>query len=194
MPERNIKSGANKQVKNTSTAKNREENIIELENNNEKSNIGLIKEYFPKYKVNDASNRNIRNMITIESICHSTKDVLVYLKRNKINEEYFSYIEKAQADAGIKTDKIDVIFLNGENFYYYSEENTKNFLGPILHLKQTLGGTFECTICNKKCIEQHFACDKCAVAYCTACLMKSTDKKCKKCSCDAYTLFDTSNK
>ncbi len=133
-------------------------------------------------------------MITIESICHSTTDVLVYLKRNKINEEYFSYTEKAQADAGMKTDKIDVIFLNGENFYHYSEENTKNFLGTILHFKQTLEGIFDCTVCSEKCMEQHFACNKCAVAYCTECLMKSTDKKCKECSCDTYTLFDTSNK
>ena len=88
-------------------------------------------------------------------MCHKIDKLLVFIERNKNNDEYFKATEILQ-----NTTDINLIFLNKDDIYYYYIENS-NDLKTIMSLKRKLHNETECVVCMENCINDYYICSKC---------------------------------
>ena len=145
-------------------------------------NIENLKLQFPKFKINNASQRNGDQIARITSICCADKNIIVVIERNLINNSYFEIIEMVEK---IKKGKIKYLFLNEDN-YYHTESLKTSF---ILHLKRILNKEKECPICYEQDLTKYLYCSQCGILCCVPCFSKSNNKSCSMCRCNTFTPF-----
>ena len=145
-------------------------------------NIENLKAKFPNYKITDASNRNIDQIVKISSICSMNKNILVVIERNAKTEDYFKFIEMIE---GLHHDRVKYIMINEENYYYNS--SLSDYF--ILHVKRKLDGECECPICFEQTNDKYIICNQCASVCCLRCFSKCESKICAICRCNKFTTF-----
>ena len=57
--------------------------------------------------------------------------------------------------------KINIIFLNKDDIYYYDIENEDKISITIMSLKRKLLNEIECVICMEKCNNNYISCSQC---------------------------------
>ena len=147
--------------------------------------IGLLKEHFPTYKINDASNASIQGLLTIAKICNVRYGIIVYIKRNEKNEEYFKMAELNEKIKNnvLDEEEINEILISMDNYVYFRTSYT-NDIDKIRHIRKNLIIDPHCSICySEKTYENpHFNCEVCNSSYCYDCIFKSF-KNYKFCPC-----------
>jgi len=147
-------------------------------------NIDNLKTKFPKYRLTDASNRSVQQIIRICSICDANKNIIVFLERNTTNEEYFELFETGgNVDVGSSA----YMFITDKIFLVNRMNNYDNY---ILHLQRILNNENTCPICFDE-VADYYYCDQCANICCLGCMAKLEMKICSVCRCDTFTKFKT---
>jgi hypothetical protein len=145
--------------------------------------LDLLKNNFPQYKINDSSNRNIGQIQKITEICIDCPNIIVYLKRNEINDLYFKFIEMVEKSSGVLDSvPIDTIIINKDN-YVYIRKNETNPIKILRCVNKNLLSNDSCCICmghksdNLKLIN----CNECQTPICKICLSKINNLNCPCC-------------
>lgn len=81
-------------------------------------NIDILKEKFPYYKWNDASDRNHKEIHKIVSICWNIENVSIYIRKNDKNKIFFGEVLIQEISRGLVVSNIDIIILNKDNYIY----------------------------------------------------------------------------
>jgi len=145
--------------------------------------LNLLKDNYSQYKINDSSNRNLTQIQKINEICMNNPNLIVYLKRNNINNEYFNFIEFIEKLTGVIDDGlIDTIIINRDN-YIYVREYEKNPTKILRCINNNLLGNDECCVCyeSKSKTQKHHICEECQIPLCYKCLVKIDKKICPCC-------------
>lgn len=148
--------------------------------------LELLKNNYPQYKINDSSDRNLAQIYKITNICKKCADIIVYLKRNKINEQYFNFVEMFEkSEKNIDTNPIDTIIINKDN-YIYIRKNEKNPIKILRCIDKNLLDNDSCCICmESKSYNLHFMnCSECQTPICNLCLNKINEPLCPCCKSD----------
>ena len=116
----------------------------------------ILKNKLPNYKITNASNRYSYEIMKIIDLCHKIDNLLIFIKRNENNEDYFKFIENQY-----NAEKINIIFLNKDDIYYYDIENEDKISITIMSLKRKLLNEIECVICMEKCNNNYISCSQC---------------------------------
>ncbi len=146
-------------------------------------NINNLKIKFPNYKITDASNRNPQQIIRICSICDTSKNLLVFIERNVINENYFKHCEKL-GKAKIGTYKYMII--TDKTYFVSNGENYENY---ILHLQRIFNNDNTCPICFGEDIKEYLYCNQCATMCCLSCFDQLENELCPICRHESFSLF-----
>jgi len=146
--------------------------------------IEMIKNIFPEYKVNDASNRTSSEICKIATMCDKIPGVIVFFRRTPANESYFTTLEGLEH---MQLKSINAIFLNGDNYHYYTGSNENGFLH---HIKRRIEKDDDCPVCLEVCNDVYYYCSKCGNKCCIECLRKMDSKICPMCRGDEFTLFN----
>ena len=107
-----------------------------------------LKTQFPNFIINNASNRNSYELLKITELCHKIDKFLVFIKRNEKNEEYFKLTEELQ-----NVEKINVIFLNKDDIYFYDVDDEHKIDIVVMSLKRKiLKSTFYSLSYSVRCV------------------------------------------
>ena len=153
-------------------------------------NIDYLKTKFPKYRLTDASNRSVQQIIRICSICNANKNIIVFLERNANNEEYFESFEtECNREVGSSAYMLITYktFLVNRTLLVNKMTNYDNY---ILHLQRILNNENTCPICFDEVVDYYY-CDQCANICCLGCMATLKKKICSMCRYDTFTLFHT---
>jgi hypothetical protein len=145
--------------------------------------LDLLKNNFPQYKINDSSNRNIGQIQKITNICIGCPNIIVYLKRNEINELYFKFIEIVEKSSNISDlDPIDTIIINKDN-YVYIRKNETNPIKILRSINKNLLSNDSCCVCmeSKSDYLKLINCSECQTPICRLCLNKINNLNCPCC-------------
>ena len=115
-----------------------------------------LKTQFPNFIINNASNRNSYELLKITELCHKIDKFLVFIKRNEKNEEYFKLTEELQ-----NVEKINVIFLNKDDIYFYDVDDEHKIDIVVMSLKRKILNENECVICMEQCVNNYISCSQC---------------------------------
>lgn len=140
-----------------------------------------LKKAFPDLKINNSSNRNFNDLIKITELCNKINDVLVFIERNENNNDYFEITEITQ-----NSNKINLIFLNKDDIYYYNIENDFDFDISIMSLKRKLMGENECVVCMEICVNKYYICCKCGHQIHDECFNKCIKQICSVCKNQSF--------
>ena len=135
-----------------------------------------IKKNFPNYIINNASNRRLYELLRITELCHKMNTLLVYVERNENNDDYFRLNEQLQ-----HVEKINVIFLNKDDIYFYYIDFTQKIDKIIMSLKRKLYNENDCVICMEKCTGICMSCAKCGNFVHNECFEKCDKQICPIC-------------
>ena len=132
-----------------------------------------LKNALPNYTINNASKRSCEEIMKITELCYKKDNLLVFIERNQNNEDYFEITEFAQ-----NTEKINLIFLNKDDVYFYYIENIDI---AIMSLKRKLYNETDCVVCMEQCIDNFYICSKCGHQIHSVCFEKCAEQKCSIC-------------
>lgn len=135
-----------------------------------------LKLLLPEFNINNSSNRHTHELIKITKMCHKIDKLLVFIERNKNNNEYFKATEILQ-----NTTDINLIFLNKDDIYYYYIENSNDLNKTIMSLKRKLHNETECVVCMENCINDYYICSKCGHQIHILCFIKCEKQICSVC-------------
>ena len=141
----------------------------------------ILKTQFPNYMINNASNRYSYELEKITELCSKIDKILVFIKRNDNNEDYFKFTEEYQ-----NTEKINVIFLNKDDIYYYYINNEENIGKTIMSLKRHLLKETDCIICMEKCTNNFISCSQCGNFTHEKCFEQCSKKICSICKHNGF--------
>jgi hypothetical protein len=141
----------------------------------------ILKNKLPNYKITNASNRFSYEIIKIIELCHNIDKLLVFIQRNEKNEDYFKYTEE-----NFNTEKINIIFLNKDDIYYYDIENEDKISITIMSLKKKLLNEIDCVICLEKCINNYLSCSQCGNFIHQSCLNQCSKLICSICKYNGF--------
>ena len=126
--------------------------------------IFFLKKHFPKYRINNASERSKDELIKILSLCEVISNLIIYIRRNEKNDEFFKECEITQDIKNISTayhcKKGDMCFTKKDN---------ENVESNILCFKRAIEDGFECIICYKNTDMEMFYCSVCGSQCCYKC-------------------------
>ena len=145
--------------------------------------LELLKTNYSQYKINDSSNRNLEQINKIIKICCDNPTIIVYMKRNEINDAYFRILEMLEHSSGIyDTEPIDSIVINKDN-YVYIRTSEKNPLNILRCINKNLLNDEGCCICSKHktASNESFPCSMCQTEICHNCFIHLREKKCPCC-------------
>ena len=91
-------------------------------------NIENLRKIFPQFKITDASNRTDEQITKISQICDNVKNILVFIERNKKNEEYFLFHERYNK---VKIGSFKYIIFTDQTFFINKRDDYTSYL---LHL------------------------------------------------------------
>lgn len=143
-----------------------------------------LKKLFPNLKINNSSNRDINDLTKIIKICYDVSNILVFIQRNEINNYFFEITEITE-----KIDKINLIFLNKDNIYYYNIINDLNFDTVLMSLKRKINNENECVVCFESCTSNFYMCCKCGNQIHGKCFDKCINQICSVCN-NEYFLYN----
>jgi hypothetical protein len=144
-----------------------------------------IKNTLPNFNINNSSNRNFEELMRITELCHKINNILVFIKRNKKNNDYFKMIETTQ-----NTKEINLIFLNKDDIYHYYIENNNNLDIAIMSLKRKLYNETECVVCMEPCNNKFYICSTCGHQIHGICLSKCVTYNCSICKNNSFMYND----
>ena len=131
----------------------------------------LLKINFPNYKIFDASNKLLIEIIKIEQLCLNIPQLIMFVKRNENNKEYFKIYEN---DSGVND--IKWLFFNNDNYFHFQGRNKENLKMIVLSVKKFIKDDTECCICYEKINPQEkysfLTCLNCSVFVCCNCISK----------------------
>ena len=124
---------------------------------------------FPTYKVNDASDRTKEEMEIIITLCHKIPNLIVFMKRNGKNDEYFEeYDKNFNLERGIK-----ILFYNKDDFIYFERDDDNEIEGAVRFLRRFINGENVCVICYEQfdgTKRNLLSCTKCGEGCCIKCI------------------------
>ena len=141
----------------------------------------ILKTHLPNFNINNSSNRNIDELLRIIALCHKIDKLLVFIERNEKNNDYFKITEITQ-----NTKKINLIFLNKDDIYYYYIENKDKLNITIMSLKRKLYNETECVVCMEQCINKYYMCSRCGYQIHYICFEKCVKKCCSMCKSNHF--------
>ena len=138
----------------------------------ESLSIDLLKEKFPAYRWNDASNRSVDQIrFIVANLCHNNNEIAVLIKKNGTNKKIFDDISVNELKSVKITKQINTIIFNKDNYIYFSK-NSEHLISTI---NKNLFGNMVCISCNddENNIETFWTCSKCTTNMCIGCLKES---------------------
>ena len=132
----------------------------------------FLKENLKNYKISNGSNKNEYEIAIIMEICKKIPEVIVVIKRNKKNNNFFNILEKSIFLKYKIKKNIELLLLNKDNYNRFllkDIENKKIFLTLI---KNKLLIEDECIVCYENEINLE-NCNKCCSSICFECLKKN---------------------
>lgn len=148
--------------------------------------LELLKNKYPQYQINDSSNRNLIEILKIINICVNCSNIIVYLKKNNVNKDYFNLIENLEKSQGvIDPNPIATIIINKDN-YVYVRNNENNLIKILRCIDKNLLGNDSCCICmESKSKNIYFkTCNECQTPICKVCITKINELNCPCCKND----------
>lgn len=139
-----------------------------------------LKTMFPSLRVNNASHRNVDQLLRIVDLCHLRPDLLVFVVRNDTNQEFFTLAEEWQ-----EAEKINIIFLNKDDIHYYWMENEDRVL---MSLKRKLLLETDCVVCMDPCDSEFYMCCDCGHHIHQACMKQCSKDVCSICQGNHFIL------
>ncbi len=144
----------------------------------------MLEENFKNKKTNNASERTMSEILKIAEICEKCEDLIVYMKRNKKNENYFIKIEKESKEKGmISKEKIEWILFNKDNYIYF-REGRYDKRTMIMQIRKNLLEENNCAICLNNENILNIPCEQCCSYICKKCLIQMTKIECPICRTD----------
>lgn len=139
----------------------------------------IVKTHFPTYKVNNASNRTMMEILKITELCHNNDSIIVFIYKNDVNKEYFQMAEKIQ-----RVKNINLIFLNKDNMYFYELDESNDFLIEFTKIVKLVQGKLtnnntSCAVCKLQCKNKYLTCSECNMHIHKKCFANSNE--CSKC-------------
>lgn len=144
-------------------------------NNDEINEFKVIKNFFePAYSVLNYSNNTKKEILKISNKCKHNNKIIVFIKRTSINDTYFKQIELCE-NSKHKTEKINSIFLNLDNYYFFT--STGNYVkndGRLYFVRKAIEKENSCCVCYNdfKGYKTGFSCSKCGNLLCNECALK----------------------
>lgn len=138
----------------------------------ESLNIDLLKNRFPEYRWNDASNRSVDQIrFIVGNLCYNNSNIAVLIKKNSNNKKIFDEISINELKSVKITKKINTIIFNKDNYIYFSD-NSEHLITSI---NKNLFGNMECILCreDEDILENFWTCAKCTTNVCIGCLKES---------------------
>jgi hypothetical protein len=156
--------------------------LIEINKNcnnetNQIDDFDIVKNFFePHYKVLNYSDKSKKEISNVIKFCVSNNKVIVFIKRTNTNVAYFKRVE-AHENTTHKVEKITSIFLNKDNYYYFTDNKSyvKND-GRLQFVKKAINNENICCYLCHKMFEGYktgLSCNKCGNVLCNECLLKS---------------------
>lgn len=132
----------------------------------------VLKETFTNYKVLDCTDKNDSAIETIVKMCHTNKNIIVYIKRHELNQGYFRFLEFMERQKQFYDPKPLVeLVLNSDNYVGFREGNM-SIEKKIRDIRKSLFDEHECSICMDKKSDSVnlFICGNCSNSTCMNCL------------------------
>ena len=153
--------------------------------------LELLKNNYSQYKITDSSNRDLKQIYKITEICKNNPNIMVYIKRNQINNQYFEIVEMMDRINGINDpEPIETIILNKDN-YVYVKKTEQDPIKVLRCINKNLITDEECCVCyeKKSSNKKLFLCTTCQIPICVECTRQITNKSCPHCK----NVFEISN-
>jgi hypothetical protein len=140
-----------------------------------------LKNTLPGFNINNASCRNIYEIMKITKICHKIDKLIVFIERNATTDDYFKEIESS-----LNTEEINLIFLNKDNIYHYYIENDNDLDITIMSVKRKISMETDCVICMEQCVNNYMLCGSCGHQTHGKCFAKCDKKICPICKSNKF--------
>ncbi len=128
----------------------------------------LLRANFPTYKIYNASNKTDKHREQTIQLCMKEHNILMYVVRNKKNDQFFKKYEKLHYDK-----KLQLLFFNKDDYIYFRENPNADYKGLMIFLKHRLNmGDNECCICYETFQNNNLIiCQKCGSSVCRKCIL-----------------------
>jgi hypothetical protein len=131
-----------------------------------------IKDTFTNYQVLDCTGKKDDAIQTILNLCVRNKNIIIYIKRQNHNQQYFRLLEEIEKQKKFYDPKpLLELVLNSDNYLGF-REGTITIEKKIRDVRKSLLNDDECAICMEKKSEslQFFICIHCSNSTCMKCL------------------------
>ena len=126
----------------------------------------LLKKHFPKYRINNASERTKYELIKLMNLCEVIPNLIIYIRRNEKNDDFFKFSNDIQ---GFKN--ISSAFYSKKGDMCFTTEGREIAESKILCFKRAIEDSHECVICYKNTDIEMKYCSGCGSACCNKCIL-----------------------
>ncbi len=131
-----------------------------------------LKDTFTNYRILNCTDKNDDAIDTIVKLCHSNKNLIVYIRRHEDNQRYFRFLEiMEQRNQFYDPNPIIELVLNLDNYVGFRESDAQ-IEHKIRDVRKSLIDDEECTVCMEKKSEtiSLYICPHCSNSTCMNCL------------------------
>lgn len=132
-----------------------------------------LKKTFPKFRVFDYSIKKNDAIKTILHLCATTPDIIVYIKKNENNSDYFHFLDQMDSLKQFNDPKpLEEIIINSDNYFGFKESIP--LLTKMRHIRKNLIDNQSCIVCfcEQTEILRFNNCVECTSPTCMECLSK----------------------
>ena len=145
-------------------------------------NIENFRKIFPQFKITDATDRTPEQLSRIQRISANINDSFVFITRNKKNEKYFMFMERADNEV---IGSYSYIILTTLHIHFIRKRN--DYTGCLLHLKRLYDDEMPCVVCFDAKLKSFVLCNQCTSACCCECYNKIESDACPTCRHESFT-------
>ena len=129
--------------------------------------IFFLKKHFPKYRINNASQRTKDELLKIFDLCEEIPDLIIYIKRNEKNDEFFKECEIVH-----NTETLTRMIYNKKVDSCFKNEDNEMIESSILCFKKAIEDRIGCVICYENSDNMMLYCQICGSQCCIKCILK----------------------
>ena len=132
--------------------------------------VDLLKDRFPEYRWNDASDKSVEQIrYIVANLCHNIKDLAILVKKTEKNTRIFDDIFLEEIKSNKITENIDTIVFNSDKYMYFSKDSNH----IISSLRKNLFEKMECLSCfDEYSSYNSWTCSNCTANICIDCLKR----------------------
>ena len=105
-------------------------------------NIENLRKIFPQFKLTDATDRTPDQLARIQRISGNVNNLFVFIERNRKNEKFFMFFERADNEI---IGAYGHIILTTLHIHFVRKR--KDYTGYLLHLKRLYDDEIQCVVC-----------------------------------------------